>query len=77
MPVLEVIGNSLTIRGYILSEVTTDPARLERGKAFVNEGLAEGSLKPIIAKTFPFEQIVEAHRYLESNQQIGKIVVTV
>ena len=27
--------------------------------------------------TFPLEQIVEAHRYLESNQQIGKIVVTV
>jgi NADPH:quinone reductase-like Zn-dependent oxidoreductase len=77
VPVLEVLGNSLTIRGYILSEVTTDPARMERGKAFVNEGLADGSLKPIIGKTFPFEQIVEAHRYLESNQQIGKIVVTV
>jgi hypothetical protein len=24
-----------------------------------------------------FDQIVDAHRYLESNQQIGKIVVTV
>jgi NADPH:quinone reductase-like Zn-dependent oxidoreductase len=71
------LGNSLTIRGYILSEVTTIPERMERGKAFVNEGLAEGSLKPIIARTFPLEEIVEAHRYLESNQQIGKIVVTV
>jgi NADPH:quinone reductase-like Zn-dependent oxidoreductase len=77
VPVLEVLGNSLTIRGYILSEITTVPERMERGKAFVNDGLADGSLKPIIAKTFPFEQIVEAHRYLESNQQIGKIVVTV
>ena len=46
-------------------------------KAFINEGLADGSLKPIIARTFPLEEIVEAHRYLESNQQIGKIVVTV
>jgi NADPH:quinone reductase-like Zn-dependent oxidoreductase len=77
VPVLEVIGKSVTIRGYILSEITTDPARLERGKRFVNEGLADGSLKPIIAKTFPLEEIVEAHRYLESNQQVGKIVVTV
>jgi NADPH:quinone reductase-like Zn-dependent oxidoreductase len=25
----------------------------------------------------PFAQIVEAHRYMESNEQIGKIVVTV
>jgi NADPH:quinone reductase-like Zn-dependent oxidoreductase len=32
---------------------------------------------PIIAKTFPFDQIVEAHRYLESNEQIGKVIVTV
>jgi len=43
----------------------------------VNDGLASGRFKPLVAKTFPLEEIVEAHRYLESNQQIGKIVVTV
>ena len=53
------------------------PARLELGKRFVGEGLAGGSLKLIIARTFPLKEIVEAHRYPESNQQIGKIVVTV
>jgi NADPH:quinone reductase-like Zn-dependent oxidoreductase len=31
----------------------------------------------VIAKTFPLEEIADAHRYLESNQQLGKIVVTV
>jgi NADPH:quinone reductase-like Zn-dependent oxidoreductase len=77
LPLLTVLVNGLTIRGYSLMEVTTDPARLERGKRFVAEGLADGSLKPIIARTFPLEQIVEAHRYMESNQQFGKIVVTV
>lgn len=29
------------------------------------------------AKTFPLENVVEAHQYMESNQQIGKIVITV
>jgi NADPH:quinone reductase-like Zn-dependent oxidoreductase len=58
-------------------EITGDPERLERAKTFVTDGLAEGSFKPLIAKTFPLDQIVEAHRYLESNQQIGKVVVTV
>jgi NADPH:quinone reductase-like Zn-dependent oxidoreductase len=77
LPLLNVLINGLTIRGYSLMEVTTDPTRLERGKRFVTEGLADGSLKPIIAKTFPLEQLVEAHRYVESNQQFGKIVVTV
>jgi NADPH:quinone reductase-like Zn-dependent oxidoreductase len=74
---LEVLTRDLTIRGYKIIEVTSDPARRERGKQFINEGLAEGSLKPLIARTFPLDQIVEAHRYLESNQQIGKVVVTV
>jgi len=39
--------------------------------------LKDGSLVPVIDKVFPFEQIVEAHRYMESNQQKGKIVVQV
>ena len=32
---------------------------------------------PKIAKTFPFAQTVDAYRYLESNAQVGKIVITV
>jgi NADPH:quinone reductase-like Zn-dependent oxidoreductase len=74
---LDVLGKWATIRGYVLNEITSDPERLERGKKFVNDGLADGTFKPLVARTFPLEQIVEAHRYLESNQQIGKIVVTV
>ena len=58
-------------------EITSDPHGWNAARQFINGGLAEGSFKPIIAKTFPLEEIVEAHRYLESNQQIGKIVVTV
>ena len=77
LPLFDVIGKSLTLRGYVLFEVTGDPQRLERAKKFIIDGLSAGNLKPVIAKTFPLEQIVEAHRYLESNQQIGKIVVTV
>ena len=77
LPVFDALVKGLTIRGYSLMEVTTDPTRLERGKRFINEGLADERLKPIIAKTFPLERMIEAHRYMESNQQFGKIVVTV
>ena len=77
LPLADVLGKSLTIRGYVLFEITNDPKRLERAKQFTIDGLAAGKLKPVIARTFPLDQIVAAHRYLESNQQIGKIVVTV
>jgi len=30
----------------------------------------------VIDRTFPFDEIVEAHRYLETNGQFGKIVAT-
>ena len=76
-PLFKALANGLTLRGYTLFEVTGDPARLSRGVAFVERGLADGILAPIIARIFPLDQIVEAHRYLESNEQIGKIVVTV
>ena len=77
LPLMDVLSKSLTIRGYVLFEITGEAAKLKRAEQFVTAGLISGQLTPIIAKTFPFDQIVEAHRFLESNQQIGKIVVTV
>jgi NADPH:quinone reductase-like Zn-dependent oxidoreductase len=67
----------LSLRGWVASSIWNKPEKFARNRDLILKGLAEGRLKPVIAKTFPLGQIVEAHRYLESNQQIGKIVVTV
>jgi NADPH:quinone reductase len=75
-PLFPALAKNLTLRGYTLLSVTNRPDALEKAKKFVIDNLASGALKPVIAKTFPLEQIVEAHRYLESNQQVGKIIVT-
>ena len=76
-PLFDALGKGLTIRGYTLFEIVKQPVSMARGKQFVYDGLATGVLKPIIARTFPLDAIVEAHRYMESNRQKGKIVVTV
>ena len=76
-PQFTVLGKSLTLKGYLNGEITTNEAALERAKAFITKGLASGQLKPVIARTFPFEQIQEATRFLESNAQVGKVVVNV
>jgi NADPH:quinone reductase-like Zn-dependent oxidoreductase len=57
--------------------LTRDPVRMERAKQFVLKGIEAGHFTPIIARTFPFEDIVESHRYMESNRHFGKIVLTV
>jgi NADPH:quinone reductase-like Zn-dependent oxidoreductase len=76
-PLFTVLGKTLTLKGYLYSEIVSDPATLSRAKAFILNGLESGALRPIIAKTFTLDSIQEAHRFLETNQQIGKIVVTV
>lgn len=76
-PLFTVLGKSLTLKGYLYSEIVSDPATLARAKAFILQGLESGALRPIIAKTFALDDIQEAHRYLEANQQIGKVVITV
>lgn len=75
-PLLAALGNNLIIRGYTLFSIVQNPERLERSKRWVYDLLAHGKLKPIIARTFTLNQIVDAHRYMESNEQIGKVVVT-
>jgi NADPH:quinone reductase-like Zn-dependent oxidoreductase len=76
-PLFAVLGKHLTIKGYTLFEVVADPAVFPKAKQYVFDRVASGDFKPRIDRTFPLAQIVDAHRYMESNAQIGKIVVTV
>ena len=71
-PLAEAAMRGVSIRGYILMEVPhKEPVK------YIFERLGDGRFVPKIAKTFPFAQTVEAYRYLESNQQVGKVVITV
>ncbi|GGG89511.1 zinc-dependent alcohol dehydrogenase family protein [Edaphobacter dinghuensis] len=75
-PLFTALAKQLTIRGYTLFEVVENPEWMAKARQYVFDHLANGDFKPCIDKVFPLSQIVEAHRYMESNQQIGKIVVT-
>jgi NADPH:quinone reductase-like Zn-dependent oxidoreductase len=66
----------LSLRGWVASEIWGKPERFARCRDLILHGLADGHLRPVIARTFALGDIVAAHRYLESNQQVGKIVVT-
>ncbi len=67
-------GVSLT--GYSMVSIKV-PGRFEAMKTYVYDRLADGTFKPEIARTFPLAEAAEAYRYLESNQQVGKVVITV
>ncbi len=74
---LDLLIKLPTIIGYTIWNTSGDPVRQKAAVEFILGGLASGALKPVIDKTFAFDDMVEAHRYLEANGQFGKIVVTV
>jgi NADPH:quinone reductase-like Zn-dependent oxidoreductase len=76
-PLFPALAKALTFRGYTLFEIAANPDVFAKAKKYVFDHLAAGHFKPRIDKVFRLSQIVEAYRYMESNQQIGKIVVTV
>ena len=49
----------------------------ERFAAACLEGLRSGALKPVLDRTFPFDKIADAHAYMLSDAQVGKIVLTI
>lgn len=54
------------------------PPRVEavgRAKQFLKKSMDAGFIKPTIDRSFQLDDIVEAHRHLESGERIGKIVV--
>jgi NADPH:quinone reductase-like Zn-dependent oxidoreductase len=76
-PLFTALSKGLSIQGYTLREVLFDEKLKAKAQQYVFDRVEAGDFKPRIDRVFPFAQIVEAHRYMESNAQIGKVVVTV
>jgi NADPH:quinone reductase-like Zn-dependent oxidoreductase len=74
-PLMQSFRTGLSVRAYSVREITTKPERLAAAKKYVHDRLADGRFVPKIAKTFAYKDTVEAYRYLESNEQVGKVVI--
>jgi NADPH:quinone reductase-like Zn-dependent oxidoreductase len=76
-PLFTALSKGLSVRGYTLREVLSVPTLKAKAEQYVFDHVESGKFKPRIDRVFPFAKIADAHRYMESNEQIGKIVVTV
>jgi NADPH:quinone reductase-like Zn-dependent oxidoreductase len=77
LPVLEMIAKVVTVKAHNIWLTSGDKVRRKAAVDFVLKGLESGALKPVIDRIFSFDEMREAHRYLEQSGQFGKIVVTV
>ena len=44
---------------------------------YFRELIESGRFKPLIDRTYPLDQIVEAYRYVETGQKVGNVVISI
>jgi NADPH:quinone reductase-like Zn-dependent oxidoreductase len=54
------------------------PPRMRKQDVFFLKGLIEASeYRAVIDRVYPLENVIEAHRYVETQQKVGNVVLTV
>jgi NADPH:quinone reductase-like Zn-dependent oxidoreductase len=64
-----IIGNKKTVFPI--------PTDIRGSVLFIKKLIEEGKFKAVIDRKYPFEQIIEAYKYVETGQKTGNVVITV
>jgi NADPH:quinone reductase-like Zn-dependent oxidoreductase len=74
---LSLINHNRGVFGINLAHLWDEQGKLTASMQTLLEELSAGRLRPIVARTFPLDRASDAHRFMQSRSNIGKIVLTV
>ncbi|MCA1603617.1 MAG: medium chain dehydrogenase/reductase family protein [Pyrinomonadaceae bacterium] len=72
---LGLLNKNRGVFGLNLGHMWHEPEKVGEWVLALMEGVQEGWIRPHVDRAFPFEQAGEAHRYIESRKNIGKVVL--
>jgi NADPH:quinone reductase-like Zn-dependent oxidoreductase len=78
MPVfrpLSLMNNNRAVAGLNLGHLWGEQQQLAAAMDLLVGELASGRIKPVVAKTFPLDRAADAHRFIQSRSNIGKVVL--
>ena len=71
-----MINRNRGIFGLNIGHLWDENRQLAPLMAMLLSELEAGRIKPIVARTFPLERAADAHRFIQSRSNIGKVVLT-
>lgn len=73
---VDMLKENKGVFGLNLDHWWKDETDLSRLLKPIGERLSKGSIRPVVAATFPFSRAADAHRYLQERRNVGKVVLT-
>jgi NADPH:quinone reductase-like Zn-dependent oxidoreductase len=72
---LGLLNKNRGVFGLNLGHMWHEPDKIAEWLQAIMAGVSEGWIRPYVDKAFPFEQAGEAHSYMESRKNLGKVVL--
>jgi synaptic vesicle membrane protein VAT-1 len=74
---LKLMAQNLAVIGVSLGVMDSRGALLRSELDELFRMYSAGKIKPVIGKTFPFDQAAAAHQYIHDRKNIGKVILSV
>jgi NADPH:quinone reductase-like Zn-dependent oxidoreductase len=73
---LSLMNRNRGVFGLNLGHLWEERHRLTEAMTLLLREIGAARLQPVVAQTFPLERAADAHRFLQSRSNIGKVVLT-
>jgi NADPH:quinone reductase-like Zn-dependent oxidoreductase len=74
---LSLMNGNRGVFGLNLGHLWDERRQLVEAMTLLLQDVAAGRLRPVVAQTFPLERAADAHRFIQSRGNIGKVVLTI